>query len=124
MRSDAPSAEALETDHLERTLVSDDAPQSPPPETQKISPDDLAQMLAASGMLPTPGPAGGQPGSSALRKKLLIAVLIAAIGIGASVMSCIGQSFSYRSARAMEGIEQQLKEIRANCPAPTREVTR
>ena len=96
--------------------MTDDAPQSPPPspETQKISPDDLAQMLAASAMLPTPGavPPGG---GAALRKKLLIAVLIAAIGVGASVMSCVGQSFSYRSARAMEGIEQQLKEIRASC---------
>jgi hypothetical protein len=30
-------------------------------------------------------------------------------------MSCVGQSFSYRQARAMEGIEQQLKEIRASC---------
>ena len=97
--------------------VNDDAPQKSPPETQKIAPEDLAQMLAASGMLPTPGPSGGQPGSSALRKKLLIAVLIAAIGVGASVMSCVGQSFSYRSARAMEGIEQQLKEIRASCSA-------
>lgn len=108
--------------------MSADAPQSPPPkdpspETQKISPEDLAQMLAASAMIPTPGtmpPADG----GALRKKLLIAVLIAAIGVGASVMSCVGQSFSYRSARALEGIEQQLKEIQASCPAPAREVTR
>ena len=92
-----------------------DAPQNPPPETQKIAPDDLAYMLAAS--MPTPGPSGGPPGSGALRKKLLIAVLIAAIGVGASIMSCVGQSFSYRQARAMEGIEQQLKEIRASCSA-------
>ena len=98
--------------------MTDDA-QNPPPETQKIAPEDLAQMLAASGMLPTPGPSEGQPGSSALRRKLLIAILIAAIGIGASIMSCVGQSFSYRQARAMEGIEQQLKEIRASCSAGT-----
>ena len=99
--------------------MSDDAPQSPQPETQKIAPEDLAQMLAASGMLPTPGPSGGPPDGSALRRKLLIAVLIAAIGVGASVMSCVGQSFSYRSAHALEGIEQQLKEIRASCSAGT-----
>ena len=94
-----------------------DAPQNPPPETQKISPEDLAQMLAASGMMPPPGPAGASPGTGALRRKLLVAILVAALGVGASVMSCVGQSFSYRSARAMEGIEQQLKEIRASCSA-------
>ena len=97
--------------------MTDDAPQSPPPETKKISPDDLAKMLVASGM-PTPEPVPGNlPGGRALRRKLLIAVLIAALGIGASIMSCVGQSFSYRQAHAMEGIEQQLKEIRASCPA-------
>jgi hypothetical protein len=53
-----------------------------------------------------------------MRRKLLYAVLVAAIGIGASIMSCVGQSFSYRQARAMEGIEQQLKEIRASCMKP------
>lgn len=66
-----------------------------------------------SGM-PSPEP---PPSRSALRKKLLIAALIGGIGVGASVMSCVGQSFSYRQARALEGIEQQLKEIRAGCPA-------
>ncbi len=50
--------------------------------------------------------------------KLLVAGLIAAVGVGASVMSCVGQSFSYRQARALEGIEQQLREIHASCPAP------
>lgn len=103
--------------------MTDGAPQRPPPspspetpETQKIAPEDLAKMLAASGMMPTPGPASGDPPSGALRRKLLIAVLIAAIGVGASIMSCVGQSFSYRQAYALEGIEQQLKEIRASCP--------
>lgn len=104
------------------------------PETKKISPDDLAQMLAASVMptpTPTPGPTGDRPPSGGVRRKLMIAVLIAAVGVGASVMSCVGQSFSYRQARAMEGIEQQLKEIRASCSTgtgtsiqPTREEAR
>ncbi len=101
--------------------MSDDAPQnapSPQPETQKISPDELAKMLAASGMMPTPSEPtpGNLPGrGGAMHRKLLVAVLIAAIGVGASIMSCVGQSFSYRQARALEEIEQQLKEIRANC---------
>jgi len=64
--------------------------------------------------MPSPEP---PPSKSALRRKLLIATLIAAIGLGASFMSCVGQSFSYRQAHALEGIEQQLKEIRASCSA-------
>lgn len=76
-----------------------------------MSPEDLTRLLLASST-PSPDP---PPSKSALRKKLLIAGLIAGIGVGASAMSCVGQSFSYRQARAMEGIEQQLKEIRANC---------
>ena len=79
--------------------------------TQNISPDDLAQLLMASGM-PMPEP---PPSKSSIRRKIIIAALIAGVGIGASVMSCVGQSFSLRQARAQEGIEQQLKEIRASC---------
>ena len=101
-----------------------------PPSTTEMSPEDLAKIMT-SGMLPSPGSPGDPSGSGSLRKKLLIAVLIAAIGVGASIMSCVGQSFSYRQARALEGIEQQLKEIRASCatstllqPTPTREETR
>lgn len=92
-----------------------DVPQDPPqpqsqpqPETQKISPEDLARMLEAS--------SGATPGNGrALRRKIVVAVLIAAVGVGASIMSCVGQSFSLRQARAMEGIEQQLKQIRDGC---------
>jgi hypothetical protein len=68
-------------------------------------------MLAASGTTPDDPPGNGR----GLRRKLIIAVLIAAVGVGASIMSCVGQSFSLRQARAMEGIEQQLKAIRASC---------
>lgn len=49
------------------------------------------------------------------RRKVLIATLITILGIGASIMSCIGQSFTYRQARALESIELQLREIRASC---------
>ncbi len=90
--------------------VSQGVPQAVVTPADQMSPDDLAKLLAASGIEPPPS-------KSALRRKLLIAALIAAVGVGASVMSCVGQSFSYRQARAMEGIEEQLKEIRASCPA-------
>lgn len=49
------------------------------------------------------------------RQKLLLTAMITVIGIGASIMSCVGQSFGYRQARALEGIEQQLQELRTNC---------
>ena len=81
---------------------------TPPP---GLSPEDLAHLLAASGVMPTP------PSRRSLRSKLLVASLIGAIGLGASVMSCVGQSFSYRQAHALEGIEQQLREIHASCVA-------
>ena len=93
-----------------------DVPRAVPPSVEDMSPEDLSKLLMASGMMP---PAAGDQGKGSLRRKLLIAVLIAAIGVGASIMSCVGQSFSYRSARAMEGIEQQLKEIRASCSPGT-----
>lgn len=96
---------------------------APPPSTNPsstptaaIAPEDLASLLAAAGAVPSPEP---PPSKSALRRKLLVAVLVAGVGLGASIMSCVGQSFSYRQAHALEGIEQQLKEIRASCPAPT-----
>jgi hypothetical protein len=73
-----------------------------------VSPEDLAHLMMMSGLAP-------MPNKGALRRKLLVAVLIAAVGIGASIMSCVGQSFSLRQARAQEGIEQQLREIRAKC---------
>lgn len=90
----------------------DDPAQAPPAPTQNISPEDLAQLLMASG----PGlSADPPPSKNALRRKIIIAALIAGVGVGASVMSCVGQSFSLRQARAQEGIEQQLKEINARC---------
>jgi hypothetical protein len=73
-----------------------------------LAPEDLARLL---GM-----PAPVTPSRSPLQRKIVVAVLIAAIGVGASVMSCVGQSFSLRQARAMEGIEQQLMRIQQICP--------
>jgi hypothetical protein len=92
----------------------DDAvpPVIPSGPSEEMSPEEMARLLMASGM---PLPVMGAANKSALRRKLLVAVLIAAVGVGASIMSCVGQSFSLRQARAQEGIEQQLKEIRASC---------
>lgn len=47
--------------------------------------------------------------------KLLGTLLVAGIGIGASALSCVGQSFTFRQARALEGIEQQLRQLNASC---------
>jgi hypothetical protein len=82
------------------TEISKDLPT--PPEAQFISPEALDQLRRAS--------------ARDRRRKLLVAALITAVGIGASVMSCVGQSFGYRQARALEGIQQQLQEMRASCP--------
>lgn len=91
--------------------MTDDAA-SPPLSPSEMSPEDLARLLVASGM---PSPVDPPRSKSALRRKILIASLIAGIGVGASIMSCVGQSFSYRQAHALEGIEQQLREIRSSC---------
>lgn len=45
-----------------------------------------------------------------MRRKLAAAVAIAVITTGASVLSCVGQSFTYRQAKALEGIERALVE--------------
>lgn len=72
-------------------------------------PEDLLAQLIAASQMPAP------PAPRSLRSKLFVPMLVAAIGLGASFMSCVGQSFSYRQAHALEGIEQQLKDIKANC---------
>ena len=71
-----------------------------------------ADAQASGSAVPTPEP---PPDQKSLRRKLLVAILVAVVGVGASFMSCIGQSFSLRQARALEGIEQQLSQIRASC---------
>lgn len=74
------------------------------PGLQGIPPDDLARLQMAA--------------ARERRNKLLLAALVTVIGIGASAMSCVGQSFGYRQARALESIDQQLREIvRALPPA-------
>lgn len=81
------------------TESSQDLP--PPPEVGAISPEILDQIRRVT--------------VRDRRRKVLIAALITLLGVGASIMSCIGQSFTYRQARALEGIELQLREIRASC---------
>lgn len=91
--------------------MSDDPKAAPP----IPSPEDLVKQFVSANMVPGAQPP--PPSKGALRRKLIIGGVIAGLGLGASFMSCVGQSFSYRQARAMEGIEEQLKEIRASCPA-------
>jgi hypothetical protein len=96
--------------------MSDEPPKAPAPELptelHPLNQEEIAALFAAAGA----GAAGGKPsGKGSLKRKLIVASLIAAVGLGASIMSCVGQSFSYRQAHALEGIEQQLKEIRASC---------
>jgi hypothetical protein len=88
-------------------------PQKPQEQTVKYPSEDLARLIAEAKSVPAPAPT-----RASARVKLFGAILIAGIGIGASVLSCIGQSFSLRQARALEGIEQQLMRIQAACPAP------
>jgi hypothetical protein len=86
-----------------------DGDQTPP--VLELSADDLARVIAGSDVPPTPSRHTGT------LRKLLIAGLIAGVGVGASVMSCVGQSFSYRQARALEDIAHQFKDLRPTCPA-------
>jgi hypothetical protein len=68
----------------------------------RMTPDQMAQYV-------------GRPAPRGISAKLLGAILIAAIGLGASALSCVGQSFSLRQARALEGIERHLLEIERSC---------
>lgn len=95
------------------SFVSPDDPTQPQNEGIPMpSPEDLARVLATPSFAVDPAPS-----RVSMRGKLIGAVAIAAIGIGASVMSCVGQSFSLRQARALEAIEQQLQQLRASCVA-------
>lgn len=91
------------------------------PEASSASSEEelVRRLLGVAASTPEPPSRKG-----VLRRKLLVGALIAGAGIGASFMSCIGQSFSLRQARAQEGIEQQLKAIRASCTVPRMEPTR
>lgn len=71
----------------------------------EVSPEDLARLYAAQ----------SYPARSSARTKIIGAILVAGIGVGASAMSCVGQSFSLRQARALEGIELQLQQLQQRC---------
>jgi hypothetical protein len=68
------------------------------------TPEEIALAYAASVPVAVP--------NQSVRAKILGAILVAGIGVGASVMSCVGQSFSLRQARAQEGIAQELQLLR------------
>lgn len=50
-----------------------------------------------------------------VRRKVILAAVVTAISVGVSVMSCVGQSFSYRQAKAMESIDHRLELILDRC---------
>jgi hypothetical protein len=89
--------------------VSDGVPE-PAPSPEDLAAEDLLRRMATAAATQE-----SVPGRWSLRGKVIGAILVAGIGIGASVMSCVGQSFSLRQARAQEGIEEQLRLIRSSC---------
>lgn len=55
----------------------------------------------------------------AMRRKLIGAALFTLLTIGVSIMSCVGQSFGLRQARALESIDQRLEVIvKTRCEPP------
>jgi hypothetical protein len=83
---------------------------------QDLSPEDLDRLAAIMAAAPSSAhPHAPAPGRWSLRSKLILTVLIAGIGAGASVMSCVGQSFSLRQARALESIDAHLATMAASC---------
>lgn len=48
-------------------------------------------------------------GRRRMRNQLLGAALLGGLSVGVSVMSCVGQSFSLRQARALEAIQHALE---------------
>lgn len=52
---------------------------------------------------------GAIKGRRRLRNQLLGAALLGGLSVGVSVMSCVGQSFSLRQARALEAIQHALE---------------
>jgi hypothetical protein len=46
-----------------------------------------------------------------MRQQVLGAALLGGLSVGVSVVSCVGQSFNLRQARALEAIEHQLETL-------------
>jgi len=89
---------------------------------QDFSPEDLDRLAAVMATAPASAhPHAPAPGRWSLRSKLILTVLIAGIGAGASVMSCVGQSFALRQARALESIDAHLAAMTTSCSnSPTK----
>lgn len=63
-------------------------------------------------------------GRRRVRNQLLGAALLGGLSVGVSVMSCVGQSFSLRQARALEAIQHALELRCSTVPSPAPEVSR
>ena len=53
-----------------------------------------------------------------MRRQIIIAAVVGALGVAATAMSLIGQSFSYRSAHALERIGDQIEVLSRQRCAP------
>ena len=64
-------------------------------------------------------------GRRRMRNQLLGAALLGGLSVGVSVMSCVGQSFALRQARALEAIQHALEgHCAPPSPSPSPEASR
>jgi uncharacterized protein HemX len=56
-----------------------------------------------------------------MRQQIIGAALLGGLSVGVSLVSCVGQSFNLRQARALEAIEHQLETLTSahGCAPPT-----
>ena len=86
------------------------------PSSANIGPAELLEHFATA---PPPDPEIERRLRRSLRWKIAAGVLVGMISAGASALSCAGQSFSLRQARALERIEQHLNAIERQRCAPS-----
>ncbi len=66
---------------------------------------------------PMPAPMDVEQQRRKHRRQIAMALVVGALSAGATVMSCVGQSFSLRQARALEAIEHRLEVLTPQrCP--------
>lgn len=95
------------------------------PELPSISPEDHETLLRAQAILHDQEEAARAAGivlpkarsedsmRRRMRRQLIIGAIVGGLGVAATVMGLVGQSFSYRQARALERIGDQLER---RCP--------
>jgi len=90
---------------------------APPPPLEPAQMMDPAQYARAEAQM-----------RKKMRRQLVIGAIIGALGVAATIMAIVGQSFSYRSAHALERIGDQIEALsRQRCgaaPAPMSDAPR